>query len=204
MTASYLTVAAPARVEMKRKGSHFIGDVARVNSREEVTDTIDRIQKAEHSATHHCFAWNLAVGGKNEFKYSDDGEPKGTAGKPIYDVLKGRNLTNTLVVVTRYFGGTKLGVGPLARAYKDTATAALDTAGVTEIFPECMLSVRTSFSVYGRLQELLEQCHGRVVEGRFTDVVSLSVTLRELDYEFFVRSLTEISAGSAIIQKISQ
>src|SRR5689334_10565916 len=98
-----------------------------VESKEHATAEIERVRKEHWDATHNCYAWRLAPDGL-QYRFADDGEPSGTAGKPILHSLQQRDLVNTLVVVTRYFGGTKLGAGGLARAYGDAANAALDHA----------------------------------------------------------------------------
>ena len=115
----------------KEKGSKFIGYVFPISSEEEVKEYIDALKKKHHTARHWCYAWQLGV---EEVRYraNDDGEPNNSAGQPIYGQILSKNITNVLVVVVRYFGGTKLGVGGLISAYKTTAKLILDEANVIE------------------------------------------------------------------------
>ncbi|MCK4606997.1 MAG: YigZ family protein, partial [candidate division Zixibacteria bacterium] len=117
MDDQYYEIAGPARIEIKRKGSRFIAETGAVSSVEEAHEQLETVRSREHAATHHCYAYRVGIADEARFKYSDDGEPGGTAGRPIYDVICGCEVTNALLVVTRYFGGTKLGTGGLARAY---------------------------------------------------------------------------------------
>ena len=132
MTDSYRTIARPASAEPpKIKGSRFIGEAFPVATEDDIDARLGAVRKREYSATHWCWAWRLGVAGE-AFRYSDDGEPSGSAGAPILRQIEARDLTNTLVVVTRYYGGTKLGTGGLVRAYGEAASAALDAARIVE------------------------------------------------------------------------
>src|SRR5690606_11612852 len=124
---TYRVVAGTARAELREKGSRFIAEVFPVETEEEAAAAIEAVRRREHAATHHCTAYRLGPEGEL-FRASDDGEPSGTAGLPILRQIEARGLTNTLVVVTRYFGGTKLGRGGLIRAYGEAAARALDLA----------------------------------------------------------------------------
>src|SRR5689334_18781908 len=126
---SFKTITGHSRAELKVRGSRFIGTAVPVNSKEQALEELEKIRKEFWDATHNCYAWRLAPDGL-QYRFADDGEPSGSAGKPILFVVQQRELANVLVVVTRYFGGTKLGVGGLARAYSDAAMAALDLAEV--------------------------------------------------------------------------
>ncbi|MCK4857045.1 MAG: YigZ family protein, partial [candidate division Zixibacteria bacterium] len=118
-----------SQIEIKVKGSRFIGETCLVASVDEAVARLAVVRKREYQATHHCYAYVTGWPDQVGFKYSDDGEPSGTAGRPIYDVITGHALTNLLVVVTRYFGGTKLGTGGLVRAYSEAARAAVEASG---------------------------------------------------------------------------
>ncbi len=119
----YKVPANDVMAELKVKGSRFIAQVFHVSSREEAEQVYDRVKKKYHNATHNCFAYRID---SDQFRYSDDGEPSGTAGKPILQALDGHELLEALCVVTRYFGGTKLGTGGLIRAYGGVAELALE------------------------------------------------------------------------------
>ncbi len=129
---TYKTILKPSEeVLFKEKGSKFFGYAFPVSSEEEVKEYIDTLKKQHHSARHWCYAWQL---GKNyeHYRANDDGEPSNSAGMPIYGQLQSFDVTNVLVVVVRYFGGTKLGVGGLIQAYKTAAQMALETCGIVE------------------------------------------------------------------------
>jgi len=125
---SYRTVASTGLAEIEVSRSRFLAEASRVSTEEEARAVIERIRREHPEASHHCTAFVLGPGRAIE-RSNDDGEPSGTAGAPILDALRGPDLTDTLVVVTRWFGGTLLGTGGLARAYGDAARAALDAAG---------------------------------------------------------------------------
>ena len=127
MSDTYLTIGGYARAEIKIKGSRFIAEAMPVARVEAAEKEIAAVCKREFNATHHCTAYRIGPNG-DVFRYNDDGEPSGTAGIPILRQIDGRSLTDTLVVVTRYFGGTKLGTGGLIRAYGDAARQVLETA----------------------------------------------------------------------------
>ena len=137
---SYLTIEGNAEAIFKEKSSKFLCYAFHVESEEEITAHLERLRKQYYDATHHCYAWRLGPFGER-FRANDDGEPSSTAGKPILGQMLSREVTNCLIVVVRYFGGTKLGVPGLIAAYKESAAAVLDEAKVVWIpgsaFGEC-------------------------------------------------------------------
>ncbi len=133
MTTQFRTVAQPARVEIpKIKGSRFIADVTPINEAGDVECRLELLRAEFADARHHCWAWRMGPAG-GEYRYSDDGEPSGTAGRPILQHLQGVDVTNVLLVVVRYFGGTKLGAGGLVRAYGNAAAAVLAAAEIEDV-----------------------------------------------------------------------
>ncbi len=126
---TYLTISGTSRAELTVKASRFIGEAFPATSVDIAQEHIEAVRKREYNASHHCFAYRLGFDAE-EFRYSDDGEPNGTGGPPILRHIDGRDLTNLVVIVTRYYGGTNLGTGGLIRAYGDTAAAALDAPEV--------------------------------------------------------------------------
>jgi uncharacterized YigZ family protein len=128
---SYLTVARPGTAEVEVKRSRFIGHVERVATEEEARAVVERVRREAWDARHHCSAFVLGPAAEVQ-RSSDDGEPSGTAGAPMLEVLRGRGLSDVVAVVTRYFGGVLLGAGGLVRAYSDAVRAALDEAGAVE------------------------------------------------------------------------
>ncbi len=125
-----------------------------------------------------CFAYRIGLGKKLVIRYSDDGEPAGTAGRPIYDCLEGQDLTNLILIVTRYFGGTKLGTGGLTHAYSDTARQVLLKAGTVEKFITEQIPMVLEFSDYNSAERVIHQIGGKVIESDFSDVVRLTVEIR--------------------------
>ncbi len=201
MNDSYFTIAQAARAEIKVKGSRFIGEAALVTDAAGAKKYLESVRKREYEATHHCYAHRLGIAGDIEFKYSDDGEPNGSAGKPIYDCIAGRELTSIIVVVTRYYGGTKLGTGGLARAYSEAALLSLEKAGKKTNYITDSIQLTIEFSFYDQILKVIEKLNAKQTESDFSEKVSLTVLIRKSLTEQFVRELTDISRGTAQIEK---
>jgi len=201
MSDCYFTIAQAAKAETKVKGSRFIGEVALVKDAAGAKTYLESVRKREYEATHHCFAYRFGVGSNIEFKYSDDGEPNGCAGKPIYDCIKGRELSSVIVVVTRYFGGTKLGTGGLVRAYSEAALLALEKAGKKTNYITDTICLTIEFSFYDRILKVIEKLKAKQTESDFSEKVSMTVQIRKSLTEQFIRELTDISRGTAQIKK---
>ncbi|MFQ5499117.1 MAG: YigZ family protein [Candidatus Zixiibacteriota bacterium] len=199
----YYTINKQAQAETKVKGSRFIARAFLVANHDETQARLTEIRKQEHSATHNCFAWRLGLGENITFKYSDDGEPSGTAGKPIYDLVEGNKLTNILVVVTRYFGGTKLGTGGLVRAYSDATRQALHAAGRRENFVMTRLNIEIEFSFYDQLVKLINRHKASIVESLFSDRVKLSVDIRKSKSKQIRSAIVELTGNRVEIETIS-
>ncbi|MDH3891096.1 MAG: IMPACT family protein [candidate division Zixibacteria bacterium] len=199
----YYTIQQSAKTEIKRKGSRFIGEALLVEGVAQATEKLEQIRKREHAATHHCYAWRVGLESEVRFKYSDDGEPGGSAGRPIYDVVCGHQLTNSLLVVTRYYGGTKLGTGGLVRAYGDAATATLDKAGRLERFVLCGIKVRIDFGLYDRLAKLIHSHDARQSSADFSDRVTLELQVRQSRVDVLINDIVQLSSGKATIEKLS-
>jgi uncharacterized YigZ family protein len=200
----YYTITRESSAEVKRKGSRFIAEALDTPSAESAEQKLAAVRKREHAANHHCFAWRVGLEDAIEYKYSDDGEPLGTAGKPIYDALCGRELTNTLVVVTRYFGGTRLGTGGLVRAYSDSAVAALDKAGRQKNYILRYLRVTIDFPLYDQIMKLLAQYDARQTDAEFTSNVVMVIEARRSQVAGLREDLVQISAGRATIEELDQ
>lgn len=195
---SYQVAAGRAEIEIKEKASRFIGRVYPIESRESAEEILAGLRKKEYNATHHCFAWVT----RDSFRYSDDGEPNGSAGKPIYDQLSGSGLVNTLVVVTRYYGGTKLGVGGLVRAYGSAAKAALAEAGVRECFDYRVFELQTEMSLYQSLVKLLANFEALTDGSEFSDIVTLTVRVRVSRCEAFQRDFNDLTRGQGKLNEL--
>lgn len=194
---SYFTLASEAEIEFKIKGSRFIGRAFLCQTVDQAEAILDNLRKKFHDATHHCYAYRVGWGKELQFRYSDDGEPSGTAGKPIYDHLEGNELTNALVVVTRYFGGVRLGTGGLTRAYSRAAGDVLERAGKVENFVTGKLKLFLDFPDYNNVERLIEKYEGKRLKSDFTQRVALILELRESAIKPFIRKLMDLTSGRA-------
>ena len=175
---SFFTIKSSSEIEIKVKGSRFIGRVLPCESVDEAENVLGEIRKKYYDATHNCFAYQVGIGKEMKFRYSDDGEPSGTAGRPIYDQIVGKGLTNLIVIVTRYFGGVKLGTGGLTHAYSDTTAIALGAAGVVEKFLTEKIPMTIQFHDYNMVERAIHQIGAVVIDSDFSDIVRLTVELR--------------------------
>jgi uncharacterized YigZ family protein len=197
----YYTIKVPSQHEIKVKGSRFLSESVVVASAEEAQAALARIRKQEHAATHHCYAYRVGLFDQMTFKYSDDGEPSGTAGRPIYDVICGHNLTRILIVVTRYFGGTKLGTGGLTRAYSDAAKQVLKESGTRENFMTDRYLVEIEFSVLDQVVRVLPCYEARRLKSDYSDVVKLELEVRKSNAEGLINEIISLTGGRARIEK---
>lgn len=201
MSDTYQTLNAGATVEQSVQGSQFIAEALPVRSREEVADCIDAIREREPNATHHCFAYRLGATGK-DFRYNDDGEPSGTAGRPILRQIDAHDLTNTLIVVTRYFGGTELGTGGLARAYSDAASAALAHTSVVERVIRTSVRLRYDYDDTAPAEQVLRRFDTEVHESHYTDITELTVRVRQSELDAFVDAFRNALGGRGEILRV--
>ena len=189
MSDSYRTIETEATATLKVEGSRFLAEAAPVSGRAAAEDRIESVREREHQATHHCTAYRLGVEG-DDFRYNDDGEPSGTAGQPILRQIDARDLTNTLVVVTRYFGGTKLGTGGLMRAYGNTADAALARAPIVERVVRVSVRLRFAYDDTAPARQVLRRFNTTVQESTYTDVTELTVGVQASQVEPFLEAFT--------------
>ena len=189
----YLVPTRSSEAEFTEKRSTFIGHVWPVETEEEARGRIDEIRKKYHDARHNCWCYIIREGGV--LRYSDDGEPQGTAGQPMLNVFQREDVVNVCCVVTRYFGGILLGAGGLTRAYGGTAKLALDVGGVSRMRLWASLAVPCTYSLYERMRLLVEKSGGAVENADFGADVALTVLLPAQDVEAFREQVTELSAG---------
>lgn len=189
------TIQDRVRSEVKVRGSRFIATAVPVKDKVAATDVIEQIRKEFWDASHNCFAYQLAPNGA-EYRFSDDGEPSGTAGKPILFAIQQRDLLDLLIVVTRYFGGTKLGAGGLARAYAEAANNALNEAEKVTIWPTTRIRVFTPYDDVSEVRRLVE-AQTEEFDEEFRDVVIYTATIRDDNLKHFSEQLTERTAGRA-------
>lgn len=195
MTDSYRTIAAPAQAEPpKTKGSRFIGEAFPAATEAKAEAHLHAIRKRDYNATHWCWAWRLGADGST-FRYSDDGEPNGSAGAPIFRQIEGRDLTNTLVVVVRYYGGTKLGTGGLVRAYGEAAGAVLDAARIVERIVRVPLRLRFGYPDTSPAMHTVGRFDAQIVDQHYGDDTELVVHVRQSEAEALGAAFVEALGG---------
>ncbi|MBS6194325.1 MAG: YigZ family protein [Clostridiales bacterium] len=196
MLERYKTIYQGNEGEIIEKKSRFIATVRLVESEEEALAFIGEMRKKYWNATHNCFAY--VIGENREVvRCSDDGEPGGTAGKPMLDVLLGEELYNTAVVVTRYFGGTLLGTGGLVRAYSKAVQEGLAQSKIIEKQYGAVLEIGTDYNGVGKIQYLIGEKKLPTLDSEYTDKVKIRVLLPADEVERFQAELTEATSGRA-------
>jgi uncharacterized YigZ family protein len=203
MTASdaFHTIKSSSEIEIKIKGSKFIGQAVPCSDENDAERILADIRKKYYDATHHCFGYRVGLGTEQKFRYSDAGEPSGTAGKPIYDRIEGKELTNLIVVVTRYFGGTKLGTGGLTHAYSDAAGEVIDKAGVITAYITERLSLTVPYSDYNNIERLIHKYDGIIIDRRHTSPIpSFVIEIRKSSIDEFRERAIDITSGRIKIE----
>ena len=173
-------------IEIKR--STFLGKLKKVQSEEEAKNFVASIKKEHSLATHNCYAYIVFDDGVERVRYSDDGEPQGTAGLPILGVLKNKGLFNVAVVVTRYFGGIKLGAGGLVRAYAETASEACNSAIITKCVLCTKYLVPFSYENYKKFNMFKMPKYSKTLSTEYSDKVNVTFAVRKEDAEVFISS----------------
>lgn len=200
MIKEYATIIEDSTGEIVEKKSRFIGYVRHVESEEEALSFVNEIRKKHYDARHNCYAFVIA-GEQPVLRFSDDGEPGGTAGKPILEVITGRELLNVCIVVTRYFGGTLLGTGGLVRAYTDAARAALGAAQTVMKRFVVPFSIKANYTDLGKIQYLLGNKGIAVLDSEYGEHVILKTEIFIDDVEEIEKTLTETTAARAQFTK---
>lgn len=193
MTTAYQTIAHEAAQEFVERRSRFIGYAKPVRTEEEALAFLEEIRTRHWDATHNVFAYSLRQG--NLRRYSDDGEPQGTAGIPVLDVLQKSGVTDAVLVVTRYFGGVLLGAGGLVRAYSHAASLALQAGEVITMQLCKTARVMCDYNQYGRVSSLIPECGGVVDDTQFTDCVQLTFHMTEEQLSALSRRLADATCG---------
>ncbi len=201
MEKSYGTVLQEAEASFVEKRSRFIGRCRPVATEEEAQDFIAGVRKRHWDAAHNVWAYVLRDGA---MRYSDDGEPQGTAGQPALNVLLKRELTDCAVVITRYFGGILLGAGGLTRAYAQGAAQAVQAAGEADMRPCLRGDIRCSYAQYGMVAPLVAACGGVVEEADYTEAVRVRFHLPQERRGELEKALTERSCGSLMVEEVEK
>ena len=190
----YRTIEAPARDEFIERRSRFIGHIAPVATDEEAVAFVNAIREQHREATHNVYAYVLRQDQLTRF--SDDGEPQGTAGKPVLEVVLREGLVDVAVVVTRYFGGILLGAGGLVRAYAPGAKTAIDAARVLNMQPAALVELDMGYDFYGKATYILPQYEVQVTDSRFEEGVRLQLLCKTSRLAALTHQLRELSAGT--------
>lgn len=174
----YRTVAAPAEAACRERSSKFLSWIFPVRSEEEIREHLDALRKRFFDATHHCYAWRLGPHGE-AFRANDDGEPSGTAGKPILGQLLSNNLTDCLVVVVRYFGGTKLGVPGLIAAYREATADVIAQAQIVERTVDRQVTVDFPYVAMNDIMRVVKELQPRIEAQEFDNLCTMRLSIRE-------------------------
>lgn len=196
MTTKYKTINDFGSAQIIEKKSKFISNAAPVENEEQAQAFIEDIRKKYYDARHNCYAYIVGEKGEHQ-KFSDDGEPGGTAGRPIYDVIKGEGLTNTVIVVTRYFGGILLGTGGLVRAYGKSAKEGIYAAGIAEMIYLRELTIICDYNISGKMEYAVKEDKHILKESIYTDKVTYKIMCEYEKCEEFAKKIKDISKGNA-------
>lgn len=192
MADSYLTIEKYTEAIYKEKGSKFLAFAYPVTTQDEIKQILADLRKKYYDATHHCYAYILGFD-KEEFRMNDDGEPSSTAGKPIYGQLLSNNLTNVLVVVVRYFGGTKLGVSGLIKAYKTSTQVCLESAVIVEKKVMRLYEISFGYDKMNAVMSFLKQINAQQKHHSFDMECSIDVLINEEYSNKFEEEISKIS-----------
>ncbi|WP_379969320.1 IMPACT family protein [Epilithonimonas sp. UC225_85] len=178
-------------VLMKEKGSKFIGFAYPINSDSEIKSRLNHLREIHPKATHHCYAYRLGINGEN-YRANDDGEPSGSAGLPIFNQLLAHQITNVLVVVIRYYGGTKLGVGGLVKAYKESAKFTLEEAKIITKELESKIELKFKFSQQNIIFTLLNKYDAKILSFEAEDICTIVANFKTSKKESISEELSEM------------
>ena len=195
----YKTIARRCEARFIEKKSEFIGYLCPVQTEEQAVAFIEEIRAMHRKATHNCYAYILRE--NNAARHSDDGEPGGTAGVPIYEVLRKEGLTDVCCVVTRYFGGVLLGAGGLVRAYTKGAKDAVDAAQIKCMAEAVKLAVTVDYGLYGRLAQVFADFDARVEDERFADNVRIVLHIRAENSQKLTDKLVDVCNGAVSVEE---
>ena len=194
----YRTIEADAEALFKEKSSKFLCFAYPVTTEEQIRERLEVLYKKYYDATHHCYAWRLGPRGES-FRANDDGEPSSTAGKPILGQLLSHEITDCLIVVVRYFGGTKLGVSGLIEAYKTSAAEVIAAAKVVERTVDERIEVRFSYMAMNEVMKVVKDLQPKIVEQCFDNLCTMTLTIRQSLSEELLTRLSNVEGAQAEI-----
>ena len=192
---SYKTIARAAETTYRQLSSKFLVYAYPVESEEEIKEYLDALRKRWYDATHHCYAWRLGPHGE-QFRANDDGEPSSTAGKPILGQLLSQEITNCLVVVVRYFGGTKLGVPGLIAAYKESTAQVLAECEIVEKTVDVTMRVEFSYVAMNDIMRIVKDMQPRIVDQQFDNLCIMTLSIRESESEQLLGRLEKVEGAT--------
>ncbi|MBS7334492.1 MAG: YigZ family protein [Weeksellaceae bacterium] len=191
MTDSFRTIKEPVEdIIFKESGSKFINYAFPVDSEDDVEFYLGQLYEKWPDATHHCYAYSIGIDGK-KFRANDDGEPGGSAGLPIYNQILSNEITNVLIVSVRYYGGTKLGIPGLVKAYKYAAQVVLEEAEIVEKFVTKRVKMIFNYDQQGIVERNVERMDGEIKDKNFTDKCMFTISVRESKIDDFIRQFDE-------------
>ena len=196
---SYKTIARPAETTYRQLSSKFLVYAFPVETEAEIKEHLDALRKRWFDATHHCYAWRLGPKGE-QFRANDDGEPSSTAGKPILGQLLSQEVTNCLVVVVRYFGGTKLGVPGLIAAYKESTALVLSECEIVERTVDVVMDVSFSYIAMNDIMRIVKDMQPKVINQVFDNLCTMTLTIREGDSEQLIGRLEKVEGATVEVK----
>lgn len=194
-TDSYLTIARPAEAYNRERSSKFLSYAYPVENEEEIREALEALRKRYFDATHHCYAWRLGPEGES-FRANDDGEPSGTAGRPILGQMLSAGVTNCLVVVVRYFGGTKLGVPGLIAAYKEATQEVLAASEIIERTVDDLITVYFPYVVMNDIMRIVKEEQPRIEEQLFDNLCTIRLRIRRSLSERLIGRLSKVEGAT--------
>jgi len=187
------TIKKKAQSEFKEKGSLFVGQIFPIQNSEEAENILSEIRKKYYDASHNCFAYKLID--KEDLKYSDDGEPNGTAGIRILNAINHYQLSNILVISTRYFGGTKLGVGPLGKAYYNSAISAIESAAIILKEKYSEIIIEFEYDMTSHVHHFLNIFNAKNIQNIFDEKPKIKCLIKPDNFHQLIDELTRVSKG---------
>ncbi len=188
---SYKTIACAAETTYRQLSSKFLVYAYPVETEEQIKEHLDALRKRWFDATHHCYAWRLGPHGER-FRANDDGEPSSTAGKPILGQLLSQDVTNCLVVVVRYFGGTKLGVPGLIAAYKESTALVLAECEIVERTVDAVIELEYSYIAMNDVMRIVKDMQPRILNQQFDNLCTMTLSIRESEADQLIGRLEKV------------
>lgn len=200
-TDSYLTLEVPAEAYNRERSSKFLSYAYPVENEEQIREALEALRKRYFDATHHCYAWRLGPRGE-QFRANDDGEPSGTAGRPILGQMLSAGVTNCLVVVVRYFGGTKLGVPGLIAAYKEATQEVLAAAQIVERTVDDRITVHIPYVAMNEVMKAIKEEQPRIEEQLFDNLCCFRLRIRRSQSERLAGKLRKVEGAAVEVEEL--